>query len=156
MRPLVGAVDGDAFTAGGFGLCTERAAANLPQTASAPIFNILGGRIMALLILGEVTTVIQAQANNTKLTSVPTVGSAVDICAVVDINALQARGFLLAPNVAATALGKTNAGAAFGAYGFTIMPVGTLNLDCAASNTGQIKWAMYWFPVDPGAAVTAA
>jgi hypothetical protein len=146
----------DAFTAGMMGLATERATANLPQTTTLPIFRILGGRVSAFLILGEVTTVIQAQANNTKLTAVPTVGSAVDICAVVDINALEVGGKLFAANVAAAALQKTNTGAAFGAYGFTTLAVGTLNLNCAASSTGQVKWTLFWVPMDSGAAVEAA
>lgn len=156
MRPPTGTVDGDAFTAGMFGLAVERAATALPQTTNSPIFTISGGRVIAFLILGQVTTIIQAQANNTKLTAVPTAGSSVDICGVVDINALEVGGKLIAQNVAATALGKTNAGASFGAYGYTILDPGTLNLNCAASNTGAIKWTMFYTPLDPGASVAAA
>lgn len=148
-----GAADGDAFMAGMFGLVVQKAAANLPQTATGTLFTISGGRIIAFLILGEVTTIIQAQANAVKLVSTPTVGTAVDICATADINALEVGGKLLAPNVAATALGKTNAGAAFGAYGFTILPAGTLGLNTAASSTGQTKWTMFYAPMDAGASV---
>lgn len=156
MRPLVGSVDGDQFTAGMLGLGIERATANLPQTANAPIFTVTGGYVIIFQIFGRVTTIIQAQANNTKLTAVPTIGTAVDICAVVDINALEVGGTLLAPNVAASPLLKNNAGATFGAYGFTLVAAGTINLNCAASSTGQIRWTCYWAPDDPGAAVVAA
>lgn len=149
-----GAADGDAFTAGMFGLVVNKAAASLPQTATGTIFTIAGGRIIAFLIFGEVTTIIQAQANAVKLVSTPTVGSAVDICATADINALEVGGKLVAPNVAATALGKTNAGASFGAYGFTVLPAGTLGLNTAASSTGALKWSMFYTPLDTGASVS--
>lgn len=156
MRPPIGAIDGDAFTAGMVGLAVERATANLPQTALGTLFTVSVGRILAFMILGEVTTIIQAQANAVKLVSTPTAGSAVDLCATVDINGLEVGGKLLAPNVAATALGKTNAGAAFGAYGFTIIPPGAVGLNTAASSTGQVKWTLFFTPLDPGATVVAA
>jgi hypothetical protein len=156
MRPLVGAVDGDAFTAGMIGLGVERATAALPQSATGALFTVSGGRAIVFLILGQVTTIIQAQANAVKLVSTPTAGSAVDLCATVDINGLEVGGKLLAPNVAATALGKTNAGAAFGAYGFTIVDPGSIGLNTAASSTGAIKWTLFYVPLDPGASIVAA
>lgn len=155
-RPPIGTVDGDAFTASMFGLAVERATANIPQTALGTLFTVSGGRVICFLILGEVTTIIQAQANAAKLVSTPTVGSAVDLCATADINGLEVGGKLIAPNVAATALGKTNGGAAFGAYGFTIVPPGTIGLNTAASSTGAIKWTLFYTPLDPGGAVVAS
>src|SRR5438552_335480 len=85
----------------------DRATAALPQTTNAPIFTITVGRVFLRMLIGEVTTVIQAQANNTKLTSVPSAGSSLDICAVVDINALEVGGKLVPTGTLATALGKT-------------------------------------------------
>jgi hypothetical protein len=41
-------------------------------------------------------------------------------------------------------------------YGFAVVDPGTINLNCAASNTGSIKWTLSYAPFDPGAAVTAA
>jgi hypothetical protein len=46
---------------------TERADAALPQTAEAALFTITGGRIVVRGIIGLVGTVVQTQANNTKL-----------------------------------------------------------------------------------------
>jgi hypothetical protein len=129
---------------------------NLPQTTTLDLFTVSGGRVLVFLVLGQVTTVIQNQANNTKLIAHPTAGSDVDICAVVDIANLEVGGKLIAPNVAATALGKSLAGASFGAYGFTILDPGVLRLSCAASNTGQVKWTLFYAPLDPGASVAAA
>lgn len=156
MRPPLGAIDGDAFTAGMLGLAVERATATLPQTTNAPIFTVAGGCVLVFQLFGRVTTIIQAQANNTKITAVPTIGSSVDLCAVADINGLEVGGSLILANVAATALLKNNAGATFGAYGFTLVSPGTINLNCAASNTGSIRWTLYYAPDDVGATVVAA
>jgi hypothetical protein len=36
------------------------------------------------------------------------------------------------------------------------LAIGTLNLSCAASSTGSIKWSVWYVPVDDGATMTAA
>src|SRR5258708_2263549 len=138
------------------GARVDRATAALPQTTNAAIYTISGGRVFVSLIVGEVTTVIQTQVNNTKLTAVPTTGSAVDLCAVVDISALEVGGKLSPVGVLATALGKTLAGAAAGPSAGFIVSIGTINLNCAASNTGSVKWSIWYVPVDDGALVVAA
>lgn len=153
---------GAAFLKANFGLKVSRATATLPQTAAQNIFSVTGGRVLLTGIVGEVTTVLQALANNTKLTAAPTVGTAVDLCAVVDVTGLEVGGKLgLAPSVSATpfslALAKQTAGAV--PYGFTqrgiVLAVGNLALNCAASATGSIKWDLTYIPLDTGAAMAA-
>ena len=61
------------------GLKVDRATSSLPATTDLTIFNVTGGRVIVTSILGEVTTVIQAQACAIKLKSVPTTGTAVDL-----------------------------------------------------------------------------
>jgi hypothetical protein len=155
--------DAGAFRKALFGLKVSKATAALPQTTVGNLFTISGGRVLVTGILGEVTTAIQAQANAIKLISNPTTGSSVDLCATVDINALEAGGFLfLTPDLDATpfsvALGKQNAGAA--TFGFAnvglVIPVGAIELSTAASNTGSVKWDLTYVPLDDGAAVAAA
>jgi hypothetical protein len=138
------------------GARVDRATATLPQTAAGTIFTISGGRVMISMILGEVTVVIQTQLNNTKLKLVPTVGSTVDLCAVKDITALEVGGKLVVNGVAATALTQANAGAIIAETVPVICAVGNLQLDCSASNTGSIKWSLWYVPVDDGALVVAA
>lgn len=138
------------------GARVDRATAALPQTAAGTLFTISGGRVMFSLILGEVTTIIQTQANNTKLKLVPTAGSTVDLCAVKDITALEVGGKLVPPGVAATALTQANAGAIIAQTTPIICAIGNLQLDCAASNTGAIKWSVWYVPIDDGALVVAA
>ena len=44
----------------------DRTAATLPATATTTYFTISVGRVLLLGLIGEVTTIIQAQANNLK------------------------------------------------------------------------------------------
>lgn len=133
----------------------HRAAANLPQTAAAPLFTITGGRILLTSIVGEVTTVIQTQANNTKLVANPTVGSDMDLCAVLNISADAVGDVYSITGTLSDAMVGAGVAVAAMAKGI-IIPIGTIDLNCAASNTGQIKWTMHYVPIDEGASVAAA
>src|SRR6185312_4831208 len=76
------------FLAGTHGILVNRATASLPATTTASLFTISTGRILLTSIVGEVTTVIQTQADNTKLQFDPTdAGATQDLCAVLDITA---------------------------------------------------------------------
>jgi len=103
-----------------------------------------------------VTTVIQTQANNTKLTANPTVGTSVDICAVLSITADEVGTLSGITGLNTDALIGINAGALPGQTRPVVLPVGTLDLDCAASNTGSVKWTVFYVPVDDGAYMEAA
>lgn len=138
------------------GTKVERATATLPQTTAAAIFNILGGRIILTSIVGEVTTLIQTQANATKLTSNPTTGTSVDMCATLDITADEVGCLYGITGLPSDALVGTNAGFAPIPYRHQCLPVGTIDLDCAASNTGSVKWTLTYIPLDDGAYVEAA
>ncbi|MFJ5984314.1 hypothetical protein [Lentzea sp. NPDC092896] len=154
---------GSAFRKNLFGLKVDRATAALPQTTASPIFTVAGGRVLITGLIGEVTTAIQNQANNTKLIANPTTGSDVDLCAVVDVANLEVGGKLsLTPDLDATpfsvALDKQLAGAipmGFAAKAICVA-AGSIDLSCAASNTGSVKWSVFYVPLDDGATVTAA
>lgn len=143
------------------GTKVDRATAALPQTTAGTLFTVTGGRIILTSILGEVTTIIQTQTNATKLQSVPTTGSTVDLCATKDITALEAGGFLSLIAEAdvspfSAALQQQNAGATT-LHGLSIIiPIGAIKLNCAASNTGNVKWSMTYIAFDDGATVVAA
>ena len=147
------------FAGSGLGTQVCRAAADLPQSTAGTLFTISGGRVWVKLLLGEVTTVISVTSNVTKITlDREIVGSSVDLCNVLDIRldvvgtyytldnsftALrQASGYFY-PNVVSTAKGW-------------ILGQGDIQLDCAASNTGQIKWDIWYHPLDQGATIVAA
>lgn len=154
-------IQGDQLRALRYGFKVDRATATLPQTTAGSLFTVSGGRVLLTSILGEVTTVIQNQANNTKLQSVPTTGSTVDLCAVVDTAALEVGGYLsLTPDLDATpfsvALQKQLAGAITMPVCGIVIPIGAIKLNCAASNTGSVKWSLTYVPLDNGASVVAA
>lgn len=150
-------IQGDEVRAITQGIIVERATAALPQTTDEALFTISGGRILLLGLVGEVTTVIQTQANNTKLKSNPTAtGADQDLCAVLDITADAVGELYTISGTVGDALRSdllvgnpilTNA---------LILSEGDIELDCAASNTGSVSWSIIYVPWDDGAAVAAA
>jgi hypothetical protein len=81
-------IQGDQIRALLRGIKVSRATAALPQTTAGALFTISGGKVLVTGLIGEVTTVIQTQADNTKLTFDPTdAGATQDLCAVLDITA---------------------------------------------------------------------
>src|SRR5258707_11372885 len=86
-----------------YGIKVDKAAVNLPATATQSLFTITGGRILVVALISEVTTIIQAQACLVKYVSTPTAGSAVDMCiaTAADINALEVGGHLTLPTTRA-------------------------------------------------------
>lgn len=147
--------DPDAAADARLGPVVHRPTANLPQSTAYAIYTVSGGRILLTQIIGEVTTVIQTQACNTKLVFDPTAaGSDVDLCAVLDITA-KAVGTLF--GITGTLANALQSGLMIlGQATPHILQPGTIKLDCAASNTGQVKWTARYVPIDVGARLAAA
>lgn len=139
-----------------FGIQVDRATAALPQTTAGALFNITGGRVLLTSIVGEVTTAVQNQANNTKLVANPTTGTSVDICAVLNVAADEAGCLYGITGLFTDALLGANAGATVVPRNPVVLPVGTLDLDCSASNTGSVKWTVTYVPLDNAGAMSAA
>lgn len=135
----------------------SRVAANLPATAAEEIFQVTGGRVLVRLLLGEVTTVIQNQLCNLKVTTNPSSGTSGDVASNLDI-ANDEVGTLYLVEGDATALIGVNAGTGFGAGGINpwIAPVGGIDIETSATNTGAIKWDIWYLPLDPGAVVNVS
>lgn len=150
------AQDLEVWTGLRFGVPVNRAAAALPQTTAAALFNVRGGRVAILGLIGKVTTAIQAQANAVKLIANPDVGTSVDMCTTLDINGDELACQYGITGVPADALVGANAGAAPLCLRPIVVEAGTIDLSCAASNTGAIAWQLRYLPLDPGAYVEAA
>jgi hypothetical protein len=148
--------DAAAFRKALFGISVARATAALPQTTQSALFTVATGRVIITSIVGEVTTVIQTQANNTKIVSNPTTGTDVDLCAVLDITADQVGCLYGITGTFATAMVGANAGATPVQTNGIVVNVGTIDLSCAASNTGSVKWNVTYVPLDAGATIVAA
>lgn len=138
-----------------FGQATDRATGALPATAAASLFTIAGGRIALMAIVGEVTTIIQAQATTLKLTSTPTVGTAVDLCATVDMSGKEVGTLLGITGLFSDAMVAANAGAGIMPRNPIVIPVGNIRWTTGATSTGSVKWRLFWLPLDAGATVTA-
>lgn len=133
------------------------ASGNTPLAASATtLFTVAGGRILIISLVGQVTTVIQAQATTVQFISTPTTGSAVNLSnATGDLNALQVGGTVaLASTLGGTAV-VANAGANVIAQPKILVPVGNITVTMGAASTGALKYELIWVAYDSGASVTA-
>lgn len=136
----------------------SKASATLPASTTQNLFTIAGGRVLVKMLVGEVTTVVQNQACTLKVSSVPTVGSAVDIASNLDINAFEAGGLLVVEGDGTALIGAAGgAGAANAANALPfILPIGTVRITTGATNTGATKWDVWYKPLDAGARMVSA
>ena len=151
-------MDGIAFRKHMLGRKVDRATATLPATATEALFTITTGRIILTSIVGEVTTVVQTQTCNGSLISTPTTGTAVLMCAVLDITASEAGCLfgITGLNSDALMILPAGAGLTYLPRNWLVVPVGQIGLVTSATNTGAVKWSMTYFPYDDGAYVAAA
>lgn len=150
-------IQGDQVRAITLGVQVNRTTSSLPASTDLSLFTVTGGRIIVTGLVGEVTTVIQAQANAVKIKSVPTTGTAKDISGTLDINAYEVGSLVSLDGTAlSTALSGTNAGAALFLKAGIVIPIGAIKLNTAATNTGAMKWSLTYVPFDVGATVAAA
>jgi hypothetical protein len=135
------------------GLVLPRVATTIPQAGVRPLFTISGGVVRIIQLFGVVTTVIAGGANNAKFQFKPIGQTAIDLCAVADINAL-AVGQLIGltwPSTTALAIGWGISGASQGFLGGP----GTIDLNCvAAAGTGALRFVLRYQAADPGGFVS--
>lgn len=135
----------------------------LPATTTGQLFRVKGGRVWVKALIGQVTTIIQAQACNIKVSSKAldsasaAIGTAVDIASNVDINALEVGGMVFTEGDGTAAV-KSNAGGALAGAnsGIWTAAQGEIYITTSATNTGAMKWDLWYMPIDPGAYVEAA
>lgn len=134
----------------------------LPATTTGQLFRVKGGRVVVKALLGEVTTVIQTQADNLKVSSKKldnasaAVGTAVDIAANLDVTAIEVGGMLFVEGDGTALVKSTAGGALIGPNsGMWIAAQGEIYLTTSATNTGAVKWDLWYQPLDSGAFVEA-
>jgi hypothetical protein len=115
------------------------------------LFTITGGPIFLIDILGQITTGIAAGANNTKIVYTPTGGSAVDLCAVLNVASSAIRKVLSITGVKADAL-KLSADEGvvvrpFSTHARLILMPGVIQMNCAATTTGVVDWSLLYEPI---------
>lgn len=139
-----------------YGKKVDRATATLPQGTTESLFNVEGGRVLVTLIVGEVTTAIQNQTNNVKLVANPDTGTTVDMCANLDIDDDEIGTLYTIAGAPGTAMQDGMSGAVEGQDEPVVVAAGAIQLTCSASNTGSVKWTLFYVPIDDGAYVEAA
>lgn len=156
-----------------FGRKVARATATIPQTTSAAIFTVTGGRIAITSVVGEVTTVIGGTAVNFNLTYTPSGGSAADLCAAtvctsdavgtlytltsgVATDLLSVQGVSAIGGTPVAAAEAPNVTFAHLLWRPILVRAGALNFKTSASTTGAVKWDITYIPFDDGASVVAA
>jgi len=140
------------------GIKVERPSSLLPQgtPGTLPIFNIIGGRVAITQIIGEVTVIIAGGASNTSLNGNPAVGTTVPICAVLATTVDEVGCLYGITGLNTDALIGINAGALPGQERDVVLSVGTLDWVSSVNNTGEVKWTIFYIPIDDGAYVTPA
>jgi hypothetical protein len=142
------------------GFRVDRASSVLPQhggTDDVTYFTVTTGKVLMTLLIGEITTVMAAGANNISVTHTPTAGTAAVICATEDL-ASYAEGDILTIGgaIATKLLPATTAGASAAmAYAGVVMTPGTIKFGADAARTGNWKWSLWYVPIDDGAYVVA-
>lgn len=147
----------DASATGRFGIRVTKATADTIHTAAVPLFSVATGRVILLGILGEVTTIIQAQATTAKLQFNPATGTTNDMCATLDINADEVGSLYGITGVPADALLRSESGAVRCMLKEPIaLDIGDIEMICGAASSGSIQWTAWYMPLDDGATLAAA
>lgn len=158
-------IQGDQIRALLLGVRVQKATVSAPQSTSAAIFNVTGGKVAITSIVGEVTTVIGGTTVSYNVTYTKSGGSAVDLCAATvctsdavgtlysvstgvatDLLSAQTITGTEAPNVTFAQLLRQP----------IIVDAGSVNWKTSASTTGAVTWNLTYIPYDNGAAVAAA
>src|SRR5664279_5389262 len=139
-----------------YGIRVQRTAAVLPTVGTGHIFQVKGGKISVVGIVGECTTACDGTVTTLKITSTPTVGTAVDITSAVAVTSKELGSLIGLASTLGGALSVTNAGAGQIPSGFDfVVPIGFIDLITSATNVGAFKWSLLYVPLDDGASVVA-
>lgn len=137
------------------GVRVEKTATSIAGATTKDLFTVVGGRVLVMTLLGEVTTGLEAKANACKFDFTPTGGSAVDLSAAVECNGDVAGTLYGITGLPATAMSVVIGAAVNSAYDIVVKP-GVIGFNTAADATGAIKATVIYVPLDDGAYVEAA
>ena len=153
-------VQGYQLRALNFGTQVTKAAANLPQTATATLFTVATGNVLVTSLLGLVSgTAIQNQACTLALGTVPTTGTASSTGLATATSIINKEiGTWVTPLASSGAAGALVVGTNAGSTPFLttafVVPPGTISWTTSASNTGKMAWYLTYVPLDNGATVS--
>lgn len=127
----------------------------LPATTTGTLFTVTGV-VELISIIGVVTTVVQTQACNLKLSTVSN-SATTDICADLNITAAAAQSRMSITGTFANALINTAKGVPVARQATSVViQEGTLIATTSATNTGAIRWIVRYKPLQEGSRIVAA
>lgn len=136
-------------------LITMTSSKALPATAAGTVFTVTG-LVEVIAIIGVVTTVVQTQACNLKLSTVSN-SATTDICADLNISAATAQSRMSITGTFANALINTAKGVPVARQATSIIvQEGTIIATTSATNTGAIRWIVRYKPLQEGSRIVAA
>ena len=136
----------------------DRATADVLTGAAVAIYTVAGGRVLLYGLIGEVTTVLGAGANNGSFQFNPTTGTTVAMCAALDILTDEAGTYYTFSGLRTAAMIESSSGAApMGLMGTpVVLGIGQIEFLTTANVTGSISFQAWWMPLDDGATFVAA
>jgi hypothetical protein len=141
------------------GVKVSKAAADLLDGTLQGLFTIAGGRVLVTALYGEVSVAnVDAGACNTQWVHNPTVGTDLNLSAVLDIDGDELGTVYSLTGEVGTAMTGGSGGGATGMLAPLILPEGDVSISTAADRGtgGALFEAELWFiPLDVGATVTA-
>ncbi len=127
----------------------------LPATTTGAIFTVTGV-VEVISIIGVVTTVVQTQACNLKLSTVSN-SATTDVCADLNITAAAAQSRMSITGTFANALINTAKGVPVARQATSfVAQEGTIIATTSATNTGAIRWMVRYKPLQEGSRIVAA
>lgn len=131
------------------------ASKSLPATTTGDLFTVTG-LVEVIAIIGVVTTVVQTQACNLKLSTVSN-GATTDISADLNITGALAQSRMSITGTFANATINTAKGVPVARQATPIViQEGTIIATTSATNTGAIRWMIRYKPMQEGARIVAA
>ena len=142
------------------GIRVDRATEAIPVTTDT-LFNVVGGRIALLGMVGEVTSVMDGTGTTIFPVANPTAaGTSTPLCALSGSMATKARGIRLSlPAAVGTGmlLAATCGAAVLAQHPPWLIEAGTIDITVGGgANAGLMSWTVWYFPVDDGAYVEVA
>lgn len=132
----------------------ERATATI--TTGEELFAVSGGECQINLIVGEVTVLMETKTITFKLVLDADTGSDTDLCANLDLSADEAGSLYTLEGTVATAMQTGQSGSCIGPEIAIIVSPGGIDATVGATHFGDIKWTLWYTPLEDGAYITAS
>lgn len=135
----------------------ERSISKTPSNvATGNLFSVRGGLIKIIDLVGIVQTVVETQANSIKLLIDPENGSDTDICVALEVTADAVGTVYTIDGTVGNAMIATDNGVIASQVLALICPPGMIELNGTDTNTGVIRWSMYYVALSPNVQVNVA